>query len=1047
MNTLSCQIESVQGNFYTIRTPLGVFRNVPSVVGSCLAGDTVTISFLNPSEHRNPSIIYKADSNIQFDSNRFFSVVSFAYKAGLWSQGQANPGLTMLGSSLQNPYDPTLLNIFGTHFSTGDSVGAAHTPLGIVSYMIDPGTIHVTWLYQKKLSSSTYQLTLEAWNLTGVILGTSSLPVWSLALGSTYVTPTNTSWSETPPNQFNMHKGLGWGHLFWDETNKILVVLGHGSVNLRKSIFVINHKGELKSSLMTPYLLHQSSYSNLIITKGWWSNTVDSWHTGNAFIPPPDPGREQAGVSIVSYSIKLPEYTISQSAIINPVALMQGSARGRLGFSSPSVDAQVWDAYYSIWGPEGRWPINPYKSHIVIWGGINELPDDDSFGRNIGELTCKRAREIVFTPALPGDPEVYPPDAIEVRNFGPTTQHAYKIAALDQKSLGQVWSTYHPHSPEVVEDTDSIAAWSSAISPTAPLSGGLWWGGYSSSFSGWPEPGNWPPTTGFLEPEFNGLQASVSGSDFGRQWLQVIQYPGTGGYVSTTTNYTGYASENSISYGPGSIKPALEYSGVSTAILTSGYEYYWDYSVYNFSDGTDPNTTGGGGIAASGSMFDFTWYHDQACHCVDNVTTTGPAYGAFFPGKPRLFPLPETYPPRSSRYSTSKKGYDLTAINIQNKSGSPPMGTYGQTEMHMRDPVGGVMSVDTAGVTWGACLLNYIIVEGQDALIPVAARTDEVSSTEWNCFMIYSTPQVGPPSIPGPGLETLPSSVVTLAEARTHLGLDADFPYISAVGSRTMKQYSITIDTKMHGKTINCGKTYLFSVTDKGVFFKKDISVYRAFRPSAPFSALTMSSSLTRAYLGQIYSVIPLPKIGVTIVIRDMVDAFYNVPENGPTYTALPAIPYVVAEIYKYSDMTLLSTVTIVPKTEGTYFGIYRRKYQNKDSDTSNTKLQGVANTANQIGVRGCLDLSGNPWIIIASRVTKMDVSPSQDRILYTRMVFSGTGVDKVNPVVTNWDLLNTSAGFFRSEYDSILFAGYSSSRFSDFYVSGIGFMAPTYPS
>lgn len=72
MNTLSCQIESVQGNFYTIRTPLGVFRNVPSVVGSCLAGDTVTISFLNPSEHRNPSIIYKADSNIQFDSNRFF---------------------------------------------------------------------------------------------------------------------------------------------------------------------------------------------------------------------------------------------------------------------------------------------------------------------------------------------------------------------------------------------------------------------------------------------------------------------------------------------------------------------------------------------------------------------------------------------------------------------------------------------------------------------------------------------------------------------------------------------------------------------------------------------------------------------------------------------------------------------------------------------------------------------------------------------------------------------------------------------------------------
>ena len=938
-------------------------------------------------------------------------LLSFAL--GLWPQGQANPGLTMLGLSQLAPWAPDTPNLLGTRLITGPDASSAHPPLGIVAYQADDD-VRVAWLWQKKVSSTTYQLTLDVWSMSQTMMTTEATPLWSLALGDEYVTPVNTYWAQTPPNDFNLHRGLSWGHLFWDETNQILVVLGHGTDNLRKTIFSVSKDGILAGSMQTPYLLHQASYSNGVVVKGWWSNLVSTWYTGsNAAVTTPI-GREQAGTSLVAYAISPSSGNISQVGSVEIAQLLPGVD---VGYSSPSTPDTSWSAYDSVCGPEGRWPIDLARNAVSVWLSGSIKPIDTPLNRNLGNstITVSNAsyRDLWGRPNYPQGAQLLQADSLEIRPFGPSQEHRVCVVSFNLANMSERWRVTWDYSPLVVEDGISITAWDAAMDSGRHLDSGAWWGAYSRQL------------------DYVGLQ-----------YLQVMFIKNTTtsawSYTSITYQYTGYASQDSISYADGlSLEPGKTISGVSGIVNTSpaGSDPPYSFDVVHWED-----------VYAEEPDY-YPYRHTIGfCTTVDDVTTTWPKYNVF-PARivPILFPLLATFPPATQRYDTTKKGYDLTAI----------------TQTSLTSPVGGVCCVDSAGVTWGAHLTYQIIVEGQAFVIPDSFYTTSDTVTT----------RLAAAEINGGGLNGGPyptcnwfASQAALDQAIADAAADTSETHRHCIyvpiGAEVSETFELTINTKMQGKTVTVGRSILWAITKDGVKTELDVSIELPFKvPAPPDGATLIDSSLARPYLGQIYGIIPLPVVppdplpvgyvdsgyGVVLLIRDIVTAFYNPGDN-----TFPAIPFIAVEIRDYLTKATLQTIELVPSTDTCPNGTHQRRYQSKTSEPvgpdATPYILGIGNTANWVGARGCLDLNGNPWVVFACRVKDVGVTPNEDRIIFTRLVFDKSQPDPRIPTVTTWNLLNGAGPYFRSAFDTMLFAGSGTSHISEIYLSDVGFEAPTYP-
>jgi len=354
-------------------------------------------------------------------------------------------------------------------------------------------------------------------------------------------------------------------------------------------------------------------------------------------------------------------------------------------------------------------------------------------------------------------------------------------------------------------------------------------------------------------------------------------------------NYVGFAGQHSIIVGDsgtftetfvGGATQETFRSGCAVDVNSPAHEYV-SYSVVNAQAQhiyLTGDTFKGGYDLRAGGVFpvpsDFN----------PGRAISYPVYDVFFPGHPRLFPLPT---PGHSGDNLGKQwedtgggdsGFDgdpQLQIFWPRTGNFPPVGGgYVPFDEYVRfDPVGGTMVVDSLNHLWFAFLhQDNPIVMGSIRAQPI-----------WQSRQIY-VENYGPNAI----YDYNPDGSI-----RGQCGTVSGRIQRDGFTFGVYQIGKVTVGAKSKIVCLNAKTGEELAYTDIGQDFDYRLN-------SASPSSL---SSFKRTSIDQIYQIIPLPEISRLIIVRDLRDALYD-----DTHT-LSTLPYRAVEVRDYnSPGTVLST-------------------------------------------------------------------------------------------------------------------------------------------
>lgn len=373
------------------------------------------------------------------------------YVFGLWTQGQANIGLTCIGGAKLPPWTSNWTWVEATWPHTGPERGAiaGMPPFGVVAFERegDAAAVIVT-AYPYDAGLGFGRLAFRAW-----LQGPQTL-LWDFDR-----THPATNWLSHPPSTdetFIYWSTRRWNGLFYDANFRRICVVGNGTEAMLQRAWILDEAGSLKTYIETEYRLEQVAYALNCLIKCWHStrageNNAMRRQQEDPFIRgwyiPTD-----GTVVGWSYDVRL---TLSGHQVATSSAETATGAAAQYPAGSPYYMAGGHWTQDTPGGPfalaDGRCPIVGLSAEegLVCVGVSGSVPVPPSWEAGV-------VAQKYNLPGYECSPQYgIPPMGTPDDSF--STQHSIAFVGLNTKNGRREWVWSESYSPVHVLDSVSIA--------------------------------------------------------------------------------------------------------------------------------------------------------------------------------------------------------------------------------------------------------------------------------------------------------------------------------------------------------------------------------------------------------------------------------------------------------------------------------------------------------------------------------------------------------------------------------------------------------------